>query len=167
MSKQERVSWVSLIVTLIVGVWYFSYVFALPADANLTGHAMTHLVANLIAISVVLGMLSELVLRLVTLRSCAGISDRTPQDERDTLISLKATRNAYIALFFGIIIVLMQIVLVEWVQRSMHSAPATVLEQILTGPLSALHVAQLLLLAMMLASTTVYISRIYFYRRGY
>jgi hypothetical protein len=166
MSKQERVSWVSLIVTLIVGAWYFSHVFALPADANLTGHAMTHLVMNLIAISVVLGMLSELVLRWVSLRSCAG-TDRTPQDERDTLISLKATRNAYGVLFIGVVAVLSQIVLVQWVQRSAHSAPATVLEQILTGPLTPLHVAQLLLLATMLASSTVYISRIFFYRRGY
>ena len=166
MSQQERVSWVSIVVTLIVGGWYFSYVFGLPADANLAGHSMTRLVANLIAISVILGMLSELVLRWVSLRSCAGTTDRAPQDERDTLISLKATRNAYIAQFFGILIVLLQIVLVEWLQRSVHSAPATVLEQILIGPLSALHVAQLLLLAMMLTSATVYVSRIYFYRRG-
>jgi len=177
MSQQERVSWVSLIVNVVVATWYFSFVFGLPAGADvLSGVAMTVFVAKIVGVAMLLAIAAEILLRVVQRRSRAdGSDDATLLDERDALISLKATRNAHAVLIGGVVLLLVQIVLIEWVHglRSLEGTlaarpvPQTVLDQILTGPIAAAHVAQLLLLILTLAAITLYASRIFFYRRGY
>jgi hypothetical protein len=175
MSEQERVSWVSLLVTLVIGIWYFSGVLALPADASLHTGAMARFVTKLIVFAIVLTIAGEALLHWAQRRMQGDAAkDATTNDERDALIHLKATRNANIALTIGVIFVLVQIALLEsagrWLQGRQHRVlptPETVLEQLLTGPLSALHVAQLLLLALTIAGAVVYASRIFYYRRGY
>ena len=174
MSQQERVSWLSLLTTLLIGYWYFQAVFALPADADLHGPAMARLVTKLIIMAIAIGIAGELLLRMVQHRAHAADADATPADERDALINLKATRNAHVALGLGVILVLSQIAMLEMAPRlagrpvagSTH-VPDTLLQRLLAGPLSALHVAQLLLLALTLASITLYGSRVLYYRRGY
>jgi len=174
MSQQERVSWLSLLTTLLIGYWYFHAVFALPADANLHGPAMARLVTKLIVMAIAIGIAGELLLRVVQNRPHAAGPDATPADERDALIHLKATRNAHVALGLGVILVLCQIAMLEMAPRFAGrlaaqpvQGPDTLLQRLLTGPLSALHVAQLLLLALTLASITLYGSRVLYYRRGY
>jgi hypothetical protein len=174
MSQQERVSWLSLLTTLLIGYWYFQAVLALPADANLHGPAMARLVTRLVVVAIAIGVAGELLLRMVHGRSQADGPDATSADERDALIHLKATRNAHFALGIGVILVLCQIAMLELtphlaarIAAGTAHAPDTLLQRLLTGPLSALHVAQLLLLALTLASITLYGSRVLYYRRGY
>jgi hypothetical protein len=173
MSQQERASWVSLATTLLIGYWYFSRVFALPAASDLHGGAMAGLVLRLIVLAIVIGIAGEVLLNLAQRSMRDGASaDATTLDERDALIGLKATRNGHVALFAGVVFVLVQIALIEgiggWMRGRHRDSPAatTVLEQILTGPLTAMHVAQLLLLVMTLSSLAIYASRIFYYRRG-
>jgi len=101
----------------------------------------------------------------------AGLNDadKSSIDERDRLITLKASRNAYGVLTAGTMLLLLRIAVVEWVQRSGRHVPdpQSMFELLSAGPLAPMHIAQLLLLALTLAATTMYASRIFFYRRGY
>jgi hypothetical protein len=40
MSQQGRISWVSLIVTVLISVWYFAVVLGMPGDTHLFGLGM-------------------------------------------------------------------------------------------------------------------------------
>jgi hypothetical protein len=170
MSEQERVSWVSLFINLVIGLWYFERVLGLPAGADLFGPRMAVFALNLIVFSIFVGIASEVLLRAVQKRSRGGErADATPIDERDALIDLKSSRNAYGVLSVALIAVLVQIALVEWATRRgrLLPEPETVFELIATGPLAPMHIAQLLLFALTLGGITVYASRIVYYRRGY
>jgi len=169
MSQQERVSWISLIVNLVIGYWYFERVFSLPAQADLFGPGMAAFAIRLIVLAIVLGIACEIALRIVQKGASGGDPDRNRIDERDRLIDLKASRNAYGVLSVVVVIVLVQIALIEMSPRFWHRMPVpeTVLGLMGTGPLAAMHVAQLLLLALTLGGITVYVSRIFYYRRGY
>jgi hypothetical protein len=170
MSEQERVSWVSLVVSLVIGYWYFERVLGLPASADVFGPRTAAFATKLIMLAVFIAIASEVVLRIVQKHTRAGEgTDATAHDERDEIINLKASRNAYGVLSASVIVVLVQVALIEWAQRfrGRISDPDTVLELILTGPLQPMHIAQLLLLALTLGGITVYASRIFYYRRGY
>ena len=99
--------------------------------------------------------------------------DKSRIDERDVQINHKASRNAYGVLSTAIFLVLVLVALIEWAQRyrwawfQNRPNPQTVLGLMGTGPLAAMHVAQLLLLALTIGAITVYASRIFYYRRGY
>lgn len=168
MSHEERVSWVALLVNLVVGGWYFSHVFALPADADMLGPGTFGFVVSLVVIAIILSIACEIALRIVQ-RASGEQDGAAPRDERDALISLKATRNAHGVLGIAVVSVLVQITLIEWAarHRSSRGTPETVLELLGTGPLQAMHVAQLLLLALTLAAITLNASRVFYYRRGY
>jgi hypothetical protein len=168
MSRQEQVSWVSLVITIAVAVWYFSIVLQAPAEIDLHGRAMAQLVGKIVTMAIVLGIASELAFKYFS-KSAKG---STEKDERDELIDLRATRNGHVTLTIGVAVVLCQIALIETVRRLPARpleplANLDVLSALLRGPLSALLVAQLLLMALTLAALCVYISRIVYYRRGY
>ncbi len=170
MSEQERVSWVSLVVSLVIGYWYFERVLGLPASADVFGPRTAAFATSLIILAVLVAIASEVVLRIVQNHARGGEgTDATAHDERDELINLKASRNAYGVLSSAIVVVLAQVALLEWAQRYRNRTadPETVFELMLTGPLAPMHIAQMLLLALTLGGITVYASRIFFYRRGY
>jgi hypothetical protein len=163
MSKHERISWVSLLVTLAIGWWYFSRVLGLPADANLH-FPLARFVTQLVILAVLISIAGEIALRLVE-RVGGQSPDDSPADERDAQISLKATRNAHGVLGASVVVVLVQIALLERLRRP-ADPPSTVLEALGAGPLTPLLIAQLLLLALTLAALTAHASRIVYYRRG-
>jgi hypothetical protein len=165
MTKQEGISWISLLVGLTIGWYYFSRVLALPADADLFSTGMGRFALRLVLLSVFASVASEIALKVIQQRARA--MDATAVDERDQLIDLKSCRNAYIVLVCGVCAVLFQVAMLETFQRqgrSRHS-PETMLEVIGTGPLAPMHIAQLLLLVLMFASLAVSASRIAYYRR--
>lgn len=170
MSQQERVSWISLFVSLVIGYLYFSRVLALPADADLFSPGMARFALRLMLLAIVASVASEVLLKVAKQRASGG--NATPMDERDRLIDLKACRNAYGVLAGGTVVALSQVVMLEWFQRLGSTRPAspptpdTVLGLMGTGPLQPMHIVQMLLLALTLAGLTVYISRIVYYRRG-
>jgi hypothetical protein len=169
MSKQERVSWVSLVVNVLVGYWYFGRVLSLPAGADLFGPGMATFAINLIILSIFIGIACEVALNVAQKQAGASDADRNTIDERDQLINLKASRNAYGVLSVAIALLLVRVALVEWVQRSGRHVPdpQSMQELLMIGPLAPMHIAQLLLLALTLAGITKYASRVFHYRRGY
>ena len=165
MSNQERVSWVSLLSTVLIGWWYFSNVLPLPADADLH-FSLAGFVTRLIVFAVLIAIAGEIALRVALRLAGDPAEEGNPRDERDALIALQAARNAYGVLTVAVFVVLVQIALLEWVRRR-PAPPATVLEALATGPLTPLLIAQMLLAALTLAGLTVYASRIFYYRRGF
>ena len=168
MSNRERISWVGLIINLVIGGWYFSRVLALPADADVFGPHMAMFAVGLVTTAIIVAVVCEILLRMVQ-KGVGGGTDAAPQDERDALIDLKAVRNAHGVFVFAIILVLVQIALLDWARRyrDRRPDPETILGVLGTGPLEAMHVAQLLLAALTLGAVALNASRVFYYRRGY
>jgi hypothetical protein len=169
MSKQERLSWVSLVVNVLIGYWYFQAVLRMPPGADLFGPRMAAFAIQLIVLSVVISVACEVALQVAQKRAGGSAADKNSVDERDTLINLKASRNAYAVLSTAIAVLLARVALVEWVQRSGRHGPDphSMFELLAVGRLAPMHIAQLLLLALTVSAITVYASRLFFYRRGY
>ena len=169
MSKQERVSWVSLVVNVLIGYWYFETVLRLPPGADLFGPRMAAFAVQLILLSIFISIACEVALRVAQKRAGGRDADKSSIDERDRLINLQASRNAYGVLSTAVALLLARVAIAGWMQRSgRHRAdPQSMLEMLATGPLAPMHIAQLLLLALTLAAITRYASRVFHYRRGY
>ena len=165
MSQQEQVSWISLVVSLVIGVWYFGRVLLLPPDADLFSPGMARFALGIVLFSVFASIASEVSLKAIKQRRKGS----TDLDERDLHIDLKACRNAYGVLSGAVAVVLAQTAIIEWFARLRRHRPEpeTVLGLLGTGPLAPMHVVQMLLFALLLAGITVYVSRIVYYRRGY
>jgi hypothetical protein len=171
MSKQEQVSWVSLVVSLVIGIWYFKHFFGMPPETPQFGLGTAFFVVNLIIIAIFIGIAGEVLLRWAQRRSGGVPADKTPLDERDRFIDLRASRVAYRVLSGLVMALMAQILITETPRLSGARGPVipprTVLEVIWQGPLSPLLIAQLLLLAMTAAGVSIYVTRIVCYRRGY
>lgn len=165
MSEGERITWADLIAKLVAGIWYFSYILSLPVGADLSD---PDIFKRLVWPIIVVGLVSGMVLRKVQKRTGDGL-DAAQHDERDNLITLRATRNAHGVFAVAIGVVFLLIMPFEALRFGRgYQGTATVFELLGgTGPLQAMHVAQLLLLSLLLASLTLNASRIYYYRRGY
>lgn len=168
MSHREWISWTSLLVTTLITAWYFQRILTLPADADLFGPRTARFAASLVMSAIFITIACEVLLRVVT-RGKGVSSDVAAEDERDALIDLKSTRNAHGVLGIALIATLVQVSLIEWVQRlgRTFAAPDNVLELLATGPLSPMHVVQMLLAALALGAIAQNASRIFYYRRGY
>jgi hypothetical protein len=154
MSKLERAAWLSLIVEIVVAVYYFSAIFAMGPDVDIQSPAMAGLVGRVIMLAIILGIVSEIIMNGIIRRN----RDTVPEDERDALISAKSYRNGFFALAICCAGIIGQIVLSE-------GARTWWMKDIVT--ITPVYAAHLLLLAMMLSSFTINASRIFFYRRGY
>ena len=167
MSKQERVSWVSLVINLVIGICYFSVIFAMAESGDIYGPAMAALIFQLIVIAIILGIIGEIVLHILSGRP----ADKVAADERDRLINAKAVRNGYYVLTAGIIALTSHIVLVGGLERFSADYPIARPTFDVIGtflhPIAPIIIAQFLLLASMVASSAIYASRIFYYRRGY
>jgi uncharacterized membrane protein len=170
MSQQERISWVALVINVVVSGLYFYGVFRMPGDSALLGPGMAIFIGPLILFAIVVAIVCEIVLRLVQKRGGDDPSRVEQLDERDRLISLRAGHNAYAVLVIGIAVVIGHIAATQWMSALWHASNAptrTVLLRLAVGPLNGPLIAQLLLLALTLASWCKYGTRIVSYRRGY
>ncbi len=150
MSDQERASWATLLVNVVVGILCFGNILSMPAGADLidpraTGVSGWFIIAMLI--------MSAVLLRFAQKRTGGG-ADKAASDERDVLIRLMATRNAYVMLGAVVTVLLVHIVLLEsaWRHSGDGVEPRTVLHVLTGGPLQAIHVGLLLLMALWCSS---------------
>jgi len=171
MSQHERISWVALVVTGVVSVWYFALVLPAPGDSHLFGVGMAVFAFILIITAIFVAIASESLLRWVQRRTGGDPSRRDQLDERDRLINLRAGRNAYVVLFGSVVLVLGLIPMIQMMRSFAWpggpALPNTVLVRMLTGPLDGPLIAQWLLLALTLSDLCKYVTRIVSYRRGY
>lgn len=170
MSQQERVSWVSVVVNVVIGCWYFSYVLGLPGSTNLLGMGMVGFVAAITFAAILTAIVSNVVLREVQKHGGVDPARRERLDERDRLISLRAGRNGYVVLTAMTAFVVGMIGMTQWLgswQVHFTFSHDTVLTRLIAGPLTGGLIVQWLLLAMTLAEVCKYLTQIVSYRRGY
>jgi hypothetical protein len=159
MSKQEKASWSLLVVNVVIGLWYFSALFELRTDFATQLETMARLFVKLTIVAIVLSILGEIVMSVLE----GDSKDVVDADERDRLISLKARRNGYFVLVSAVVILMVALVVgIGVTLRIPPSTPATFFQ--LLG--QAIVIANLLLLALMLAEVAIQGSRIFYYRRG-
>lgn len=165
MSDLERASWATLLVNVVVGVLCFGNILSMPAGADLMDPRATGVSGWFITAMLIM---SAVLLRFVQKRTGGG-ADKAASDERDVQIRLRASRNAYVMLGAAVTVLLVHIVLREsaWGRSADGVEPRTVLQVLAGGPLQAIHVGLLLLMALWLAAVTLNASRVFFYRRGY
>ncbi len=146
LSFQEKSVWVSVIAIIVVFGNHFSVVFGAP-EALTSVELLVRLIGAIILLVVIEIVLHVLI--AVTARRDAKDGDRL--DERDRLVVVKASRNAYVVLFIGILSMIWYIVLGD-----LKSDPSV----------TPVMNANLLLLAIVVAELCNYGSRLFYYRRG-
>jgi uncharacterized membrane protein HdeD (DUF308 family) len=93
-SFQEKSIWISLITISLIFGYYFVRVFKMASQDEINVVENIVLLISVIAMVIIVEVVFHIIIAL---------RDRPEaQDERDRLIELKATRNAYFVLAFGI-----------------------------------------------------------------
>lgn len=141
LSFRERVIWLFLVVNLVVyGNYFVDLVGKLRQGQTGYEHLLEPLLYVLIFAAVV-----EVAVRVILAVGSGKEDISAPEDERDQLIDLKATKNAYFILCFG-----------------MFTAGGN----LLIG-YEPLIVVNLLLLFVVLSELTKYGTELFYYRRGF
>lgn len=139
-SFREKGIIISLVVTLTIYGYYFGSIFMQLWNKEINqAEAMTFFISTVILI-----IIAEAVLHSV-LALGAGKEQEDPQDERDQLISFRATRNAHIVLSVGVFLSF---------------------AHLLYGDNSLL-IAHFLLFFFIISEVVKYISQIFYYQRGF
>ena len=145
MSYKEKSLIASLGATLLVFGWYFYQVFS-NQMFNI-GHEFTF---NDIFRPIILIVVLEIIIQ-----SFLAGKDKNKEDERDALIELTSYRNGYWVLSIGVWFLLIQLLYVGsggWYDILENSSPA--------------FISHLLLLFVVLAEVTNFITQLYHYRKG-
>lgn len=96
MSFREKITWVSLVAMGGVYGWYFWTVMPVLAAGHGDALHYAHLLGSTIALVAILQIIPIVVMAAVAPRDA-----QAPEDERETLFSLKGTRAAYYVLVAG------------------------------------------------------------------
>ena len=108
MSFQEKSTWVSLVVAILIFGSYFTIAFRELSDPD----ADNPKIIGFFVIAIVLMVIIEIVLH-ISLAIAFRKDAEKAADERDNLIELKATRISYFVLAFGVWIASISILMVE------------------------------------------------------
>jgi len=93
-SFQEKSIWISLVTISLIFGYYFVRIFKMASQDEINVIKNTVLFISVIVMVIIVEVVSHIILALRTRPET--------KDERDLLIELKATRNAYFLLVFGI-----------------------------------------------------------------
>jgi hypothetical protein len=147
LSYQEKSILGSLLVMVVVYGYYFAAVLRDAGRPEFDGGSLGRLMLAVIAIIVI-----EIVYHIVL----AMESKPEPKDERDVLIECKAYRNAYFLLATGAFLVIGSVIMANLVRET---APT----RIMVTPFITVN---LVLLFMVLAELTKFLTQLFYYRRG-
>jgi hypothetical protein len=163
MSKQERASWSLLVINLIIGVVYFSKVFASGVDWRLQMAATSRAFVQVTILAIVLAIVAEIVMNVLNGKD----QDRVAADERDHLIMLKSRRNGHFVLVTALIVLMGTLVVASGftLGDARHAIDAAGAAFSRAG--AAILMANLLLLALVLTEIAMLASCVFYYRRGY
>ena len=78
MSRQERASWITLAINLIVAIGYFSGVLGMPGEVDVYSREMARLIIRITFISIVLAIAAEILIHWLSDQP----RDVIPGDER-------------------------------------------------------------------------------------
>lgn len=163
MSEQEKASWSLLIINVIIGAWYFSTVFEMGTDVLAQMRVLIALLIKVTLLAIVLGILGEVLMHWLAGRS----RDKVARDERDQLINLKAQRNGYFVLAAALIALLHVLLAVALGMPERIAERSLAISGFLEKAGTAIFMANLVLLALVVTEVAVQGSRIFYYRRGH
>ncbi len=149
LSFQEKSVWASLFSIISVFGYHFYQVFG--SAEPVTGAEIAFRLIGVIVVIVTI----EIVLHiLIAVTGLGEAKDAGTMDERDTLVAIRAYRNAYFVLAVTVVLMIGYVLGgVQFLDPRWIPTPAMT--------------ANLLLLGMVVAEITNYGSRIFFYRRGF
>lgn len=152
-SVREKNLWFELLLDLAVALYYWPKAFLLmrAGDAALAGKAMVSLIVSTVFAAIMFSIVLSVLLH--------AQQKPEPMDERDLAIAARGKVWAGRVLVFGILAIIAQIVLQEM------AVPFVSVRN--PFQLTPLIIAHLLLVALMLASFTSSLTRLFCYRRGY
>lgn len=149
LSFQEKSVWASLVSIVAVSGYHFYKAFG--ATEPMTGNEIAFRLVGTVVIIIVVEIVLHILIAVVNPRDTKAGGRG---DERDTLVAIKAYRNAYVVLM-GALFCMMGYVLTGDSVNDPRWVPTPAMT------------ANLLLFIMVVAEITNYGSRIYFYRRGF
>lgn len=141
MSFEEKSTWASLVIILIVFAGYFSQVFEGMTAGSLDKADITGLFFGAIITVIVMEIILHITIAVFNVKD----ADQS-RDERDRLFSMKAGNISGWVLGFGVLIIAAQTFMKD---------------------LDALWVANLLLFIVFVSQIVSYSLKLYYYRRGY
>jgi uncharacterized membrane protein len=141
MSFEEKSTWTSLLIILVVFTGYFSQVFDGITAGSLDKSEITGLFFGAVITVIVMEVILHIAIAVFNVKD----ADR-PQDERDRLFSMKAGNISGWVLGFGVLVIAAQTFMKD---------------------LDSLWVANLLLFMVFVSQIVSYTLRIFYYRRGY
>ena len=148
MSYQERSSTVSLMSSLLIFGYYLVNVFQMVQAGGVNSTSVFSLWGTIIVLAIIINILSNIITHIVFAIIYAirtNEEERLISDERDKLIGLKGTRNAYLIFGLGVFVSMATLVF----------------------NMSPLVMFNLLIFFGMAAEIVGDLSRLYFYRRGF
>ena len=136
MSFKEKSIWISLVSTIIIFGYYFLRIFQMANNEKVAHREIAVFFISIIILIVVV----EIILHILL----AGFHRPEAEDERDQLIELRATRNAYYLLVAGVV-------------------TANIAFLVLAAPILVAHI---ILFFFILAESVAFITQLFYYRRG-
>ena len=156
LSYQEKSIFGSLVAVMLVYGGYFAASFRDFGETDFDGAAVARLTMTVIAIIVI-----EVVFQVVL----AIAARHQPADERDTLITFRGYRNAYLFLSTGAGLLVTYAIVASLVR---HVAPGQFMSvsffRLMSSPYLLIN---LVLLVMVAAEVFKFLTQLYYYRRGF
>lgn len=152
MSYKERSIWVSLAITLYIWFNYFSTLYWSAQTQTLTIDTMRSALFGVVIMTVALEILHHIVIAVIDNNDA-----NYDEDERDKLISLKGSHNAYYILTFTSIAAVLHL-LFPIMSQSLVSTIQLPIEYA---------VVNVIILGLLLAEIVKFSTQVYYYRKGF
>ncbi len=135
-SFEEKSIWISLLTISLIFGYYFVRIFKMASQDNINVAQSIVLLISVIVMVIIVEVVFHIIIAL---------KDRPEAlDERDRLIELKATRNAYFVLVFGIFLPIVGI----------------------AAQVRPFIVAHVIMFIFVLSEITKFLTQLFYYRRG-
>lgn len=141
MSFKEKSIWISLVTTILVFGYYFVRVLQMVSNEAVGNAEIAVFFVSIIVLVIVIQIISHILLTIA--------HRPETEDERDQIIELKATRNAYYLLIAGV-----------------FASTGTFIIGIFVLPVTTFHVVHTMLIFFIIAEMVKHITELVHYRRG-
>jgi DNA integrity scanning protein DisA with diadenylate cyclase activity len=158
MSYKERSTWISLAILVYIWFDYFAQLFSLQNAEQLTVEAVNSLLLAVVVKTIILEIVLQIVLAVIDHKDA-----NYAEDERDKLISLHGSRNAYTILSVGVLFIVFHTVFPTLSAISMM--PTHALTTIsLPNEYKVMHIV---IVFALIAEIAKFSTQLFFYRRGF
>lgn len=152
MSYKERSIWASLAILVYIWFNYFNELSALHLAGQLTMEAVNDLLVDVVILTIILEIALQILIAVIDHKDA-----NYNEDERDKLISLHGSRNAYAVLTIGVFLAVFYTVIPT---LSTYLFPTIEMS-------NAYKVMHLVIIFALAAEVLKFSTQIFYYRRGF